>query len=117
VVILPLEHVRRSDLLPSEDQWGQQFGLQMLPGRSRRVGVKMYQLSTAGSNRLGGLDPQPLAVDLGRRLLLGRGDVVLQPSKVRLARSAAARSGAPRRVKNCGQPQPQAEATSDVSAR
>jgi len=67
----------------------------MLPVGPVGLAVKMYLLSTAGSNRLGGLDPQPLAVDLGRRLLLGRGDVVLEPRKGAVGRSAA--RSAPRR--------------------
>jgi hypothetical protein len=45
----------------------------MLPVGPVGLAVKMYLLSTAGSN--------PLAIDSGRRLLLGRGDVVLEPSK------------------------------------
>jgi hypothetical protein len=58
----------------------------------------MYLPSTAGSNRLGGLDSQPLAVDLGRRLLLGRGDVVLEPSKGAVG-SIRGRAQRPKKVK------------------
>jgi hypothetical protein len=53
----------------------------MLPVGPFGLAVKMYLLPTAGSNRLGGLDAQPLAIDLGGHLLPGRGDVVLEPHK------------------------------------
>ena len=65
-----------------------------------------------GEPLFGGLDPQSLAVELAVFCW-----VAATLSSI-LAGVRSARSAAPRwRVENCGQPQPQTEATSDVSAR
>src|SRR5919108_2489773 len=74
----------------------------------------MYLLSP--DDRTGSAASTPAARYRSCRLLLGRGDLVLDPGRGAVG-PICARAATHGRIENCGQPQAHLEATSDVSAR
>jgi hypothetical protein len=74
----------------------------------------MYLLSTAGSNRPGDLDPSRSPSILAAAFCWVA--ATLPSSLAGCGWPILGRAQRPKEVKNCGQPQPQAEATSYVSA-